>query len=140
ANVVPSGQANPSMEAEPMGPIWCYNLAAPTPITRKIDAWGGWEDHFDTNIQMGRFQDGDMDYRIFNQLIGSQSSWKTGLFINNNHWMEDFALLDTVNNLSGGTLVSPNKNFKFENGKLIIEVDVAAGAGEFGGADVFTEI
>ena len=118
-----------------MGPIWCFPLN-PSPTTRSIDARGGWVDDFATNVQMGSLNDREMDYRVFNAF---GSSIRGGTFLNNNHWMID--LVDTsAFRLSGGVLVSPNKAFTFENGKLVVEVDAAAGQDGVGGADVFYEI
>jgi hypothetical protein len=133
--VVPIGQANPSTEPEPMGPIWCFPLS-PSPTTRTIDAGGGWVDTFATNVQMGSLNDREMDYRVFNAF---GSSIRGGTFLNNNHWMID--LVDTsAFRLSGGVMLSPNKAFTFENGKLVVEVDAAAGQDGAGGADVFYEV
>jgi hypothetical protein len=137
-SVVPSGQANPSDEPEPMGPIWCFPLTA-GPTTRSIDAVGGWIDRFATNVQMTHLNDGEMGYRVFNAFNGPAGSMRAGTFINNNHWMVD--LVDqSAFRLSGGVLLSPNRAFRFENGKLVIEADAAAGEDGAGGADVFYEV
>lgn len=135
-SVVPNGQANPSDEPEPMGPIWCFATVA-SPTTRTIDAGGGWIDNFDTNVQMGRLNDGDMGYRLFDTFNPGQL--QAGTFINNNHWMVDIVDV-SPHRLSGGLMLTPNRSFRFENGKLVVEVDAAAGQDGMGGADVFYEI
>lgn len=153
----PIGQSNPSAEAEPLGAIWCFPLTQ-EPTTR-VTGTNDWVDEFQTNVPMGQFgepmpqsgfpngngyygwkESSSMDYRIFNNLLtaNQNNGLKTQGFINNNHWMFDMCCSKT----EGGVLVSPNKSFKFENGKLVVEADVAAAIGDYpgGGADVFPEI
>ncbi|MBO0684514.1 MAG: hypothetical protein J2P45_15255, partial [Candidatus Dormibacteraeota bacterium] len=120
-SATPVGQANPSAEVEPMQPIWCAGPLAAEPTTRTVDQWGGWQDSFQTNVQMGRLNNGDMGYRVFNGLSSGAGGVETDHFVNNNHWMVDM----THNN--GGAAISPSQSFHFENGKLVIEADVAAG-------------
>jgi hypothetical protein len=131
---VPVGQANPSAEPEPMQPIWCAGPLASEPSTRVVDRWGGWQDSFQTNVQMGAMTS---DYRVFDGLTAGGSTVRSQHFINNNHWMVD------MSRDNGGALMSPNRAFHFENGKLVIEGDVAAGIpGYFdsGGDQVWPEI
>ena len=121
-----------------MGPVWCFTLGS-EPTTRLVDSFGGWVDTFQTNVQMGRLADGDMGYRNFNEFIGPNGSMMSGTFVNNNHWMVD--LVDqSAFRLSGGTLLSPNRAFHFEDGKLVVEVDAAAGQDGMGGANHFYEV
>jgi hypothetical protein len=115
---VPVGQANPSAEPEPMQPIWCAGPQASEPSTRVVDQWGGWQDSFQTNVQMGAMTS---DYRIFDGLTAGGSTVRSQHFVNNNHWMVD------MSRDNGGALMSPTQAFRFENGKLVIEGDVAAG-------------
>jgi len=133
-NAVPVGQANPSDEPEPMDPIWCFSLGA-EPTTRTVDKLGGWVDEFGTNVQMGRFgpvaplsgtpsgmtSSTDMDYVVFNN-VPNGGGGKTQHFVNNNHWMDDNA-----GNFTGGAMIRPNRAFRWENGKLVVEADFAAG-------------
>jgi hypothetical protein len=134
-SVVPNGQANPSDEPEPMGPVWCFPMVS-GPTTRTIDASGGWTDTFATNVQMMHLNDGELGYRVFNTFGGNM---RAATWINNNHWMVD--LVDqSAFRLSGGTLLSPNRSFQFVNGKLVVEVDAAAGQDGVGGANVFYEV
>ncbi len=140
----PTGQANPSDEPEPMGAIWCFPLTPPAPgfVTRVTGA-NDWIDEFHTNIQMMRFNDGDLDYRVFDGVVSTRdNSGKTQHFINNNHWMDD-----NRGNFSGGAMLRPNKVFKFENGKIVAEADVAMGipcyqdgCTQFGGDEAWPEI
>jgi hypothetical protein len=117
--VVPAGQATPSGEPEPLRPVWCYRLPV-QPATR-VDGANSWVDDFNTGMNMRRFQDGDMGYRVFPD-IDNGSPRRSLLFLNQNHWM-----VDTAGGTNGGVLVRPDRSFRFEDGMLVIEADVAAG-------------
>lgn len=116
--VLPAGQAFPSGEPEPLWPAWCYKLKA-MPVTRVAHS-NSWIDEFDTNKDMGRLEDGDLDYRVFED-IDHRDSIKSRAFVNQNHWM-----VDTAEGSNGGVLIRPDRSFRFENGRLIVEADVAA--------------
>src|SRR5919202_6351934 len=118
-NVVPTGQANPPGEPEPLAPVWCFTLS-PGPTTRVTGA-NDWLDEFETNVPMQRLNDGDMDYLVFANLHSGGTN-RTQHFVNNNHWMDDNA-----GGFTGGALLRPNRSFAFEGGKLVVEGDVAAG-------------
>jgi hypothetical protein len=140
-STVPIGQANPSAEPEPMQPIWCAGGLATEPTTRTLDSFGGWTDTFQTNVQMGHLNNGDMGYRVFNSLTSGGTTDPGQVqslhFVNNNHWMVD------MSHNNGGAAISPAQSFRFQNGKLVIEGDVAAGIpGYFdsGGDIVWPEI
>jgi hypothetical protein len=122
--VVPAGQANPSAEPEPMRPIWCYRLA-PMPTTR-VSSGDSWTDTFDTQVNMGRLTDGDMGYRVFPH-VNAVGQMKSEAFLNQNHWMVDAAA-----GSNGGLLIRPDRSFRFEDGKLVVEADVAAGLPSYG--------
>jgi hypothetical protein len=117
---VPAGQANPSPGLEPLRPAWCLGTLAAGPTTRQLDRWGGWEDGFQTNVQLGRLSNGDMGYRVFDGLSNGRAV-RTRHFVNDDHWMVD------MSHDNGGAAISPNQAFHFENGKLVLEADVAAG-------------
>jgi hypothetical protein len=119
---VPAGQAHPAGEPEPMRPIWCYRLAV-MPVTR-VSEPNGWLDEFNAGISMGRLTDGDMDYRLFD--VEHEGTRRAGVFVNNNHWM-----VDTAAGTHGGVLLRPNRAFRFEKGRMIVEADVAAGVPEY---------
>jgi hypothetical protein len=121
--VLPVGQADPSGEPEPLWPTWCYRLAK-MPITR-ISGSNTWLDEFNVGIDMGLLNDGDMDYRVFGD-IDHSGQRQSLAFINQNHWM-----VDTAGGNNGGLLVRPNRAFRFENGKLVVEADVAAAIPEY---------
>jgi len=133
-----NGQMYPTT-IEPEFSIWCYTQPAPIPPTR-ISGANDWVDTFDNNgLSILQFNDHDMSYRVFDQFIAPPNSFASGYFVNVNHWMID---LDDISpyRLSGGVLVSPDKTFFFENGKLVVEVDGAAGSDGMSGANLFYEI
>lgn len=136
-STVPVGQANPSAQPEPMQPVWCLGPMAAEPTTRQQDRWGGWQDLFQTNIQDGHLNDGDMGYRVFNGLSAGGGGVQSRHFVNNNHWMVD------MSRNNGGAAISPKQSFRFQNGKLVMEADVAAalpGYLDTGGDQVWPEM
>jgi hypothetical protein len=122
---LPAGQAFPSGEPEPLRPIWCYHLAA-MPTTR-VSAGNSWTDDFDTQVNMGQLNDGDMGYRVFDDIDNARAGLTSRAFINQNHWMVDAAA-----GSNGGLLIRPDRSFRFEDGKLVVEADVAAGLPAYG--------
>lgn len=120
-------------------PIWCYAQPPAIPATRSSGA-NDWVDTFDNSGQaVLQFNDRDMGYRVANVLYGSDNSFAVGTFVHNDHWMIDMADV-SQNRLSGGVLVSPDKQFSFENGRFVVEVDAAPGADGMGGGNRFYEI
>ncbi|HLG12623.1 MAG TPA: hypothetical protein VI876_12770 [Dehalococcoidia bacterium] len=114
-----------------MGAIWCFALNPPPGPTR-ISGANSWVDDFKTNLEMVRFDDGDLDYRIFDSV--GQSGGRTKHFINHDHWMDD-----NSGGFTGGAMMRPNRSFRFEDGKLVIETDVAASIPEYEG-EAWTEV
>jgi hypothetical protein len=121
---VPVGQANPPVQAVPVQPAWCLGALANEPTTRQLDPQGGWQDSFQTNAPAGHLNNGDMGYRVFDSLSNG-SNPRTRHFVSDNHWMVDMA------HDNGGAAISPRQAFHFENGRLVIEADVAAGVPGF---------
>lgn len=66
-----------------------------------------------------------MDYRLF-QDVEHRGSRQSSVFINNDHWMVDIA-----GGSNGGVLIRPDRSFRFENGRMIVEADVAAAIPEY---------
>jgi hypothetical protein len=133
-----NGQQYPTT-IEPEFPVWCYpqpDAQSPTRITGSND----WVDTFENDgLSITKFNDGDMNYRVFEVGYGAPGSFQHGYFVNVNHWMIDF-VDSSPYRLSGGILVSPDKQFSFEDGKLVVEVDAAAGSDGMGGSNAFYEI
>jgi hypothetical protein len=133
-----NGQMYPTT-IEPEFPVWCYPQPEAQPATR-IDIDNGWVDTFDNDgLSITRFEDGAMGYRVFNVEYGARGTFKTGYFVNMDHWMIDFADI-SPHRLNGGVMVSPDKQFFFENGKFVVEFDAAAGSDGMGGSNRFYEI
>jgi hypothetical protein len=55
-------------------------------------------------------------------------------FVNNDHWMTD-----TAGGNDNGDSLRPNHPFTFENGKLVVEADVAAGITDYGNGMVLSK-
>jgi hypothetical protein len=122
--VLPAGQAYPGGEPEPLLPVWCYELAE-MPTTR-LTGPNSWLDEFDTHLDMGHLADGDMDYRVFSDME-HHGTRQAAVFLNQDHWM-----VDTADGSNGGVLVRPDRSFRFEDGKLVVEADAAAALPEYG--------
>jgi hypothetical protein len=132
-----NGQQVPTT-LEPEFSIWCYPQPAAIAATR-VNGANDWVDTFDNSADaITHFDDHNMGYRVF-QVFYGVTGFKSGYFVNVNHWMIDLADIST-NRLSGGILVSPDRQFQFENGKFVVEVDAAAGSDGMGGANRFYEI
>jgi hypothetical protein len=133
------GQMYPTLGLEPERPIWCYAQPQAGPPTAHVSA-NEWDDVFDNNgPAVQSFADHAYGYRVFDTINARAELFKTGYFVNTDHWMIDLVDLSPYA-LSGGVLVSPDQQFFFEDGKLVVEVDAAAGADAMGGANRFYEI
>ena len=131
-----AGQMYPTA-IEPVAPIWCYtqpDAVAPT-HSRAANAWVDTFDNAGPAIQ--RFGDGSYDYRVFER--NSDGRIEIGGFVNVDHWMFDMADTSPYR-LSGGVMITPNRGFNFDNGRIVIEADAAAGSDAMGGADAFYEM
>lgn len=121
-NVLPTGQVSPSPDNDPLVPIYCLNLQ-PQPATR-ITGANDWVDRFGVK-GYARLQDGDMGYRVFDGLGGAA---RTAHMINGDHWIDDNKV-----QFGGGAMLRPDRTFMFENDKLVVEGDAAAGKAVYGG-------
>lgn len=132
------GPCEPS--ASPIGaipagpPAWCLPLVAGVSTARS--AANSWVDRFDSGLDHTRFP---TVYRVFDAARSSTVSL-TRHFVHNGHWMVDVAgsggspdeyegdrrdvLLATH---WGGGLVRPDRTFRFADGRLTVEFEVAAG-------------
>ena len=73
-------------------------------------------------------------YRVFDGLdIEGSVHWRHA-----QHWMVDVATRANRGGPTGGAMLSPNQSFRFQNGKLIVEADVAARHPDYG--DAWAEI
>src|SRR4030095_3406455 len=119
-----NGQRVPTT-IEPEFAIWCYQQPPAIPATR-LSGVNDWVATFDNSgPAILQFDDHDMAYRVFDVFYGRPAFFARGYFVNVNHWMID--LVDvSPHRLSGGVLVSPDRQFFFENGRLVVEGDAAA--------------
>jgi hypothetical protein len=133
---VPAGQRYPTT-IEPSLSIWCYSQPPAGPATRSSGV-NDWVDDFDNDgPAIQQLNDRDYGYRRFDSTSSGRIT--VGYFVNMNHWMPDIADASSYS-LDGGSLLSPDRVFHFENGMLIVEADMAAGSDAMQGADTFYEI
>jgi hypothetical protein len=109
----------------PAVPMLCDHLIAGVPATFQNGA-NSWLDDFDHGALMAEMSDG---YKRF-EVSSLDSNARTNTFRHNDHWMVDvFAPGGGV----GGSMMRPDRAFRFENGKLVVETDVAADIVEYEG-------
>src|ERR1700730_1213062 len=127
--------ATPLGALPPAIPVWCQTLGqAPTTFQQGANSW---LDDFNFGMDPVTLGDG---YRTYDsqEAIGRTQHWRQ-----KNHWMMDLQPLDSSGNgLLGGGMMRPDRSFRFENGKLVVESDVAAGITQYGpgGADIWPEV
>jgi hypothetical protein len=121
--VLPSGQVSPSPSGDPLMPAYCVPPPAAQPATRLTGA-NDWVDDF--GVQgMSSLNDGNMGYRVFDTLAGTKI---TKHLVVGDHWIDDNDV-----QFGGGAMLSPNRTFVGENGKLVVEGDAAAGKQVYNG-------
>lgn len=103
-------------------PVFCSIVnSGPDTSTQGLNSW---KDEFNHNLSFANFN--NTNYRVFDNLgVYKSIHWRHA-----NHWMVDVAPVNQQNaggKGNGGGLLSPNRTFKFENGKFIVETDYAAG-------------
>lgn len=113
----------------PAHPAWCDVLGSgPSTLTQGPNSW---LDEWDHGLGMANLGSGYQQFTFGSVL-------RTSTFRHNNHWMQDVA----GNSQSGegppwnlgGVTMRPDRTFRAENGRLVIEADVAAGITEYGGS------
>ena len=113
----------------PALPMLCDHLLAGVPATFTQGA-NSWVDEFNHDASMADMGTG---YQIFDALQVA----RTGHFRHNEHWMVD---MWAPNNGFGSAMMRPDRSFRFENGKLVVEAVVAAGVADYATADAWPEI
>lgn len=136
---VSMGPCEPSMPplgAVPAGPpAWCLPLGAGVSTARS--GANSWVDLFDSGLDHAAFPS---TYTVFEAARPSSTVGLTKHFLHNGHWMVDVAGTGAppdeyegdrrdavVATHWGGGLVRPDRTFRFADGKLTVEFDVAAG-------------
>jgi hypothetical protein len=110
-------------------PAWCSPLTHGDPTF--VEGANSWIDEFDHGLSNATLGEG---YRVFER-EGSSIN-KALHFRHNDHWMVDVNGVDADGGGPwnfGGALMRPDRPFRFQNGTLIVEADVAAGIEEYGG-------
>jgi hypothetical protein len=126
----PWGDKTPAGALPPALPIWCAPLA--TGASTVADGANSWVDDFNHNLSNAAMGDG---YRVFENQ--GASVYRTEHFRHNDHWMVDVSGVDADGPEPwnfGGAAVRPDRSFRFQDGKLVVEADVAAGIDEYGGS------
>lgn len=134
---IAAAQANdPDCQTLPIGavapapePVWCYDPQETGPATFTQGA-NSWLDEFNHGLSLSDLGAG---YKIFDD---ASALYKVRHWRHNEHWMVDIAGQDADGpppwNL-GGSAMRPDRSFMFENGRLVVEADVAAGINEYQG-------
>jgi hypothetical protein len=135
----PVGTANLASEPEPAQPIWCVTTLAAPPSTGTADGFGGWIDSFGgSGASPAHLADGEAGYHVTDLAAGGSA--QSQHFEVNGYFGAD--LLKTAPDQ--GTDLSPVQSFTFQNGKLVLEADVAAAVSGFadssGGDIVWPEV
>jgi hypothetical protein len=113
----------------PVEPVWCTDLGSgPSTFDHGDNSWLDMFDHGLSDADLGG------GYRVFGdgasqQFLPSQH-WRHA-----DHWMVDVRGRDAPGAESnfGGTAMRPDRSFRYVNGRLVVEADVAAGIDEYGG-------
>jgi putative cell wall-binding protein len=138
-SVVPLGQAPSAVGFEPLGSVWCFDLAEPPAGRTAVEGPNSWLDDFDFCESfpchtMARFDDGDLGYRVFDAV--GRNPGRSQHWLNQNHWM-----VDMKGAFQGGAMLRPDRSFRFQDGKLVVEADVAAAIPEYGDSgDTWVEL
>lgn len=105
-------------------PMMCDHLT-PNVASTFVNGANRWVDDFQHGNAMADLGPG---YVRFEK--SSLQEGRSGTFRHANHWMVD---VYAPNGQVGGSQMRPDRSFRFENGKLVIETDVAAGVVDYGG-------
>jgi hypothetical protein len=133
--------ATPLGALPPAVPAWCVSLTSG--LDSAVRGANSWADEFRSGAVNARMPP---TYRVFEVGRSRASSvFRTEHFAHNGHWMVDVAghgaplgiYPDSVDDFAigpnnGGGLMRPDAAFRFSDGRLVIEVDVAAGMSSYG--------
>ena len=109
-------------------PVFC-SITNTGPGTASEEA-NAWFDNFDHGLLLASFE--NTNYEVYDSLGGIHKSihWRHG-----DHWMVDLAphaQNQKPGTTRGGAMLRPNRSFNFENEKLVVETDLAAGMSTYG--------
>lgn len=140
AQTQPCSTKTPLGALPPTIPIWCHLPLTSGPATA-IEGPNSWVDDFDHGLSNASFA--GAGYRVFDNPDLTQSEESAGAkihpsitFRHANHWMADVKTASEPggqNNGYGGTYLRPDRTFRFEDGRFVVEFDFAAGILEYRG-------
>jgi hypothetical protein len=109
--------------------MWCTELSSGPSTFGQGD--NVWLDEFNHELSDADLGDG---YRTFADGAGQQFL-DARYFRHADHWMVDVRGRDAPGAEAnwGGTAMRPDRSFRYVNGRLVVEADVAAGIAEYGG-------
>ncbi|MEK6226867.1 MAG: hypothetical protein AABM40_11330 [Chloroflexota bacterium] len=136
-----AGATTPLGALPPELPVWCSTLSEG--VDTAVKGSNTWVDQFGSPEQHARLAP---SYKVFEAPRADHSSvFRTQHFAHNGHWMVDVAGYGQPNGVyegsaedffvgpnNGGGLMRPDAGFRFENGAVVIEFDVAAGMVAYG--------
>lgn len=110
-------------------PVFCNNFSHGTGTS--VESANAWQDSFDHGLSFADFS--QTNYKIFESVgyVYETQHWRHA-----NHWMVDLAShapKAAPREVRGGGLMRPDRTFRFEGGKLVVEAEVAAGIEEYEG-------
>ena len=125
----------------PARPLWCdLPLAQPGGSTARQGP-NAWLDDFEHGLTLAGMQ--GAGYRLFQNESLTQTAENAGRkvhpslhFRHQNHWMADVHHATSVGgerNGYGGAYLRPDRTFRFEGGRFVVEFDYAAGVLEYAG-------
>ena len=104
------------------------------PARTVVEGSNSWVDDFNVGCpiptpagctSMMTLDNGEMGYRVFDR-TGNSPPDQGQHWINQNHWMTDVR-----GGFTGGSSLSPDRSFRFENGVMVVEGDFAAAIPEY---------
>lgn len=133
--MIPLGALPPATVA------WCGKLGEPTDTSKR--GANRWVDDFDSGATHAGLAPA---YRLFPSARSRPTTvFRTETFAHNGHWMVDIGGLGPPNGVyegsaldfelgpnNGGALMRPDAAFRFADGKLVVEFEVAAGIAAYG--------
>lgn len=125
----------------PAVPSWCLTLG-PASDTAHVGR-NNWLDEFKSGVSNAHVAS---SYRVFDAARSAPTTvYRTEHFAHNGHWMVDVGGHGAPSGVyegsaadfyigpnNGGGLMRPDKEFRFDNGRFVIEVDVSAGMLAYG--------
>ena len=111
-------------------PVFCTDLVEAHPTF--TSGQNSWVDDFQHGHSFAEMGEG---YRIFNDPQGD-GIHQIAYWRHADHWMVDVNGRDQHGGApwnQGGTMVRPDRSFRFENGRLVVEMVVAAGISTYAG-------